>query len=330
MLDYMRIFISLLITAFLIQCVPEPPHSNPLDPYRSRPEANTTGINGLVVRKNIPHFPVENCRVTLLPLNQFTLTDSSGRFSFSDLVSGQYKMVAEKNGFLSDTLVFHTDSLNSSALLTFYLNSFPQLIRFSLYSKFIDQWWPDPFFLVEATLVANDPDGVADMQIPQLLVPELNQTYNFLQTARGDSFVLQIKESDLPDNNIFTLVGQRVVVRLEDQSGAVHFSEPYYLHRIIDTAPEPISPKGLDIVSPRPVFIWEAYVANFNFTYEISTFFVNAGIALLIHQSGELPASQLQYQYPDSLPSGDYFWTVGVRDALGNSSRSREAAFRVP
>jgi hypothetical protein len=33
--------------------------------------------------------------------------------------------------------------------------------------------------------------------------------------------------------------------------------------------------------------------------------------------------------YPDSIPDGDYYWTVTAEDSFDNSSRSKEGPFKI-
>ncbi|MEJ2636558.1 MAG: carboxypeptidase-like regulatory domain-containing protein [Calditrichia bacterium] len=324
----LRIFAGFLLAALLFNCAPEAPHSNPLDPYNKANSASGILLEGRVMEKNQPHLPLDSCMVILSPEQKFTSTDAAGSFSFDNLTPGEYQLVIQRHGYASDTTRFATDTLKSDPL-NFYLNGNPFLIRSQFFSEFIDQWWPDPFFLVKFGAIFDDPDGAADISDVTFTMPDAGITKVFEKTARPDSFFVQLDATDFPDNNVFEMVGKGAQIIARDKSGAVTSSGPFYLYRIIDTSPAPLQPAGMDTASARPLLHWESYRASFAFTYEISMFFVNAGIPVLIHSRKAISSGETEYQYPDSLAAGQYFWTIGVRDNLGNFSRSKEASFLV-
>jgi hypothetical protein len=118
-------------------------------------------------------------------------------------------------------------------------------------------------------------------------------------------------------------------VSLKDENGAATNGGPYYLRRIIEDAPQTVAPVNAQTVSPFPTLQWQAINLSFEFNYIVQVFRITAAIPILIHISPEIPPNQLSYNFPDSLTSGDYFWTIGVRDNLNNFSRSKEASFKV-
>ena len=164
----------------------------------------------------------------------------------------------------------------------------------------------------------------------QLYIPSFEIKFPFQFTARPDSFFIRLDDLSLPDNNLFSIIGQEQKVILVDEAGTMVISGPYHLIRIITTLPTPQSPTGLQSVTAQPLFQWQNYSALFTFQFEVKVFVVNAGVPVLIHHKKNLSSNLQQYQYPDSLPTGTYFWAVGVRDNLGNFSRSKEASFIVP
>ena len=320
-----------LLCLLLVQwnCVPEAPHSNPLDPIHKTYSNGIMTINGQVLKKNEPHLPLDSCLILLSPVQQFDTSDANGLFCFTNLYAGDYRLIISGEGFASDTFQLHTDSLDNSQL-HFYLNAFPFIQSFRIYSEFIDQWWPDPSYVVNCALTAGDPDGISDLSEIRLSIPEVNIERIFETTLKPDSFSLALTTEDFPNNNVFELIGKAVFIEIIDKSNERIKEGPYHLIRVIETSPDSLTPTGLQSVSARPFFHWKAYSASFSFNYEISVFFISSGIPLLIYSAANIPPTQTQYEYPDSLQSGTYFWTVGVRDELGNFSRSKEAAFLVP
>ncbi|NIA30758.1 MAG: hypothetical protein GWP06_12705, partial [Actinobacteria bacterium] len=152
----------------------------------------------------------------------------------------------------------------------------------------------------------------------------------FSATARPDSFSLRIDQLALPGQNIASLVGEKIYIHLRDSSGSTILNGPHQLVRVLDESPLPVSPTALETTAPRPTFKWQSYFAAFSFTFEISVFHISAGIPMRIFYRRSLPSEQTQFAFPDSLTSGTYFWTVGVRDRFQDLIRSKEASFIVP
>jgi len=323
-------FLGILFALLLIwNCVPEAPHSNPLDPYHTV-TSHGIELRGHILQKNEPHNPVDSCMVFLSPGNLFRIANQNGEFTFSGLTSGLYELVISHSGYDTDTFQVATDTLGPS-LVHFYLNGLPYLKKSLIYSEFIDQWWPDPYSTVNISVQVDDPDGAGDISEVQVHIPAMNLNWPMENIFRPDSFFLHLFQDDFPENDIVELIGKEVRINITYKSGAATEEGPFYLYRIIETSPIPIEPVALQVVTPLPLLRWEQYIATFAFTYEVAVFRVNtAGLPIQIHSVTRLPSTQLEYAYPDSLTSGTYFWTVGVRDELGNFSRSKEASFVVP
>lgn len=317
------------LVVFGIFCAPEAPHDNILDPYRNGGNAKGIEFFGEVLQKSEPHLPVKNCKVFLLPEQKFDTTNTVGRFYFTEMVPGIHQLIIEKGGFTTDTFFVDPDTVSGNPT-HFFLNGEPYIEAVKIFSEFIDQWWPEPIAYVNTGIKVGDPDGVSDLQNVTFQVPAFNLAAGFQETSVPDSFFLQLNEQFDPNIDLRDLIGKEIRIVLTDNSGARVVSQPYFLIRLNENSPETVEPTGLQIVEGNPVFKWVPYNASFTFHYEISVFFVNAGIPLLIHNKQKISPDTLQYQYPDSLSSGTYFWTVGVRDNLGNLSRSKEASFLVP
>lgn len=326
-LDFRKklIFFVLWCTA-LVSCVPDPPHSNPLDPFYNR-EINLQ-ISGRVSQKNNPYTPLDSCLLLLTPGNYFTFSDNAGNFVFDKLLPGSYQVVTYKSHYQTDTTTFHTDSLVSKPLFI-YLNGLPFIKKLYFYSQFIDQWWPDPYYEIVLNLIADDPDGMNDIQEIRLNIPEFD-LYESLRTSnRIDSFSISLQGNEFPDGNIFNIIGKNTFIELVDRSGSTQREGPFFIHRIIETSPTPLSPIGLALVNNQPILTWQEFSVPFNFQFEIQIFRIIAGIPNLIFYHKNIPSRQTEYQYPEILTAGQYFWVIWVRDEIGNLSRSKEASFQV-
>ncbi len=322
---------SYFISFFLMlvfNCVPEAPHDNALDPYHSSAAESGIELVGEVIQKVEPHSPISDCLVLLLPEQRFDTTSTDGRFRFMNILPGLHHVIVNKSGFDSDTFQIIPDTVQRNPV-HFPINGRPVIKKTKVYSQYIDQWWPDPVVFINFETIVEDSDGMSDIEDVQIEIPAFNLIRSLTNTARPDSFSLQLSDTDFPDNNIFSAIGKKIYFIVTDKSNSQTFSDPNYLIRIIDTSPETIEPSALQTVGPRPILQWRSYLAVYPFTYEVSVFFVTAGIPVLIHYQNEIDLTVHQYQYPDSLVAGTYFWTVAIRDELENLSRSKEASFLV-
>lgn len=311
----------------LASCVPEAPHGNPLDPFFNT--HSTIEIEGQVYHKTGVNNPIANCQILLKPAGLITTSDQSGHFFFSGIPVGEINLIVSKTGYQPDSIRVHSDSLLARTLY-FYLNGLPGVKNIHFYSQFIDQWWPDPYYSVNLDLTVEDPDGISDIKEIRLEIPDLNINRIIEASVRPDSFSLQLKESDLMSGNIFDIIGKPTYIQITDYSLAVSLNGPFFIFRIIETSPSIISPSGLATVNPQPLLTWQEYIAAFQFKFDIQVFYVVAGIPTLLQNKTGIPANQLNYQYPEPLNPGQYYWVVFVRDELHNRSRSKEASFQVP
>jgi hypothetical protein len=321
---------GLFFTIFVqwIGCAPDAPHENPLDPFHQSVGESQFTFKGQILQKNPPHTPLEGCLVFISPEQKFIHSDKNGRFEFTSGQDGEHQVIISKIDFDSTQLAINFDTLSSTSV-PIYLNGKPFLTSTAIYSEYIDQWWPYPQVFLLTSITVADPDGVSDLKEMHLEIPGISLSFPFSATAKTDSFSLRLDELRFPGNSLFPLVGQETKVVLVDDSDSRFIDNSFRLLRIIDIPPLTKTPTGLQAVSATPTFTWEAYQANFAFTYEISVFVINAGIPVLIHQKKFLKDSLFQYAYPELLSSGTYFWTIGVRDKFGNFSRSKEASFLV-
>jgi hypothetical protein len=99
--------------------------------------------------------------------------------------------------------------------------------------------------------------------------------------------------------------------------------------RIIQDAPIPISPTALDTAAASPQLVWAQPTLQFPYSYKLELFRLDQGLPSLLWSVSNVSASFSSFQYPNSLPSGLFFWTISVVDEFGNLSRSKEGSFLV-
>jgi len=324
---FWKIFIlfSLLV---LISCAPEAPHNNPLDPALNNTDSGAK-ITGKVYSFYQPLRPLKNVMVTLSPTEQATLTDEQGNFVFQNLNPNQYRLIANKTYYMPDSAAISIASGEDEKNVNLFLNALPQIKSMEYYSEHIDRWWLGEIYHAIFTLIVADSDGVADLDSVIFKSPSLNISKPFNATSRADSFMIDIENFELPDLNLQHLIENETYVQLKDKAEGRVIAGPFFLRRIIEDAPSGLTPAELDTASSFPNLSWQPIGFPFSFSFVVQVYRVDAGLTILIHTSPDIPLSQFNYDYPDSLASGTYVWTVGVRDNLKNFSRSKEASFIV-
>ncbi len=324
-----KILFALISIRLLVGCVPEAPRSNPLDPELNTGSSKAV-ISGIVFTRYQPVRPLRNAIVQLQPDLKLRMTDATGAFRFEDLEPGNYRLIASKENYTPDTLSVSIMNNTTPQEINFFLNAVPQIRKMEFHSEHIDQWWPGEIYHAFLSIVVADSDGLADIDSVIYRLPAFDLQKPFESTTRGDSFVVDIDNIDLPQESLQHLIEQPSFVRVTDKSGGRNQGGPIRLQRIIEEAPIPVSPANLETASPLPLLEWQPISLPFSFTYLAQVYRITAGIPVLIHTSPELSPARSTYQFPDSLTSGTYFWTIGVRDNLKNFSRSKEASFMIP
>lgn len=323
-----RLILSVLLTLLITACAPDPARDNPFDPAVSSPTSESY-IEGWGFSYYEPRRPLRHVTVTLNPLGRFQVTGSGGSFRFDDVPAGDYVLIAARAGFASDTLTVTLPEAGQASNQNFFLNALPSVRRVSLFSNHIDEIFPGEFFQATVTITVSDSDGVGDISALRLEIPELSLAKNFSPTARPDSFTVSILDIELPQTNLAPLVETGCRVVLEDRAGAREVEGPFFLKRIIEETPLPLSPAAFDTTGPLPLLSWQRLHLPFDFTYEVAVSRLFGGVAVPIFTRVDIAPEVLSLAYPDSLADGQYYWTIGVRDQLNNFSRSEEARFIV-
>ncbi len=309
-------------------CAPDAPHDNPLDP--SSPNYTNGGrVTGRILGMSLPYNGVSNALVTILQNGSAQLTTSDGSFSFADAPSGQIKLTIAKSGYLTDTLAIDL-SVGSNVDTTVHLDALPQITGEEVVTSKIDQWWPGPVYSATVTANVTDPDGQVDIMdsTVQVRVDSLSFT---MDRITGSTYQVVIDDSQLPNQDLQWLVGKELTVIARDHEDAVGSSSPFFVSRIIEPEAMPTSPVGLQITTPSPVLEWNPPSVTYNYTYELQVVHIDTstGIQTLVWSESGIISPGGTFSYPGTLSSGTYYWTVAIIDDYGNSSRSKEASFKV-
>jgi len=317
----------LLVGAMLMMpgCVPDASHDNPLDPASSA-FSNSGTLSGNVLSFYQPYVGIAGALVTLQPSGIAGLTNSAGVYSIDGVPAGNVRIIVSRSGYLTDT-VDTKASVGSESKLDIHLDALPVVGACQVVTRKIDQWWPYAVYSAAVTAAVMDPDGLGDVTGATLQV----DTMKFAMTYAPDQQVYQttVDAASLPQGSLEWLVGKSFSVTARDRIGASTVGKPFFVTRIIQDAPIPLSPTALDTASASPQLFWVQPTLQFPYSYKIELFRLDQGVPSLLWSVSNLSSSLSSFQYPNTLSTGTFFWTISVVDEFGNLSRSKEASFIV-
>ncbi len=310
-------------------CAPDAPHDNPLDPG-SPDYKNAGNLTGRVLSLSVPYTGISGALVTIEQngVSEFTLSD--GSFSFSDAPSGNITLITSKPSYMNDTLHL-TLPVGGSYDAVVHLDALPEIFNAKIVTTKIDQWWPGPVYSATVTANITDPDGLGDVVDSTVHVRIDSLLFKMNFTGGSDTYGVTVNATALPDSDLQWLIGKPVYVTATDRENGTSRQGPFFVTRIIGSEPSPISPVNPDSTTAQPVFQWNAPPSvSYVYTYFLQIYQVNAGTPSQVGNTITLGENYDYYGYQGSLAPGQYFWTIGITDQYGNSSRSKEASFVVP
>jgi len=306
-------------------CVSDVSHENPFDPLSANPKAGGR-LSGRIVLMDQPSVGVPGAVITTLPARSVAVADSQGYFAFPDASPDITALVAGGANVVADTAAV-TLATGESRSVTIPLNAIPTVSSVRIITRKIDLWWPNPIYSASVTAVANDLNGVNDLDSMWVTVDSLSFGMTYSVGAR--QFQAVINASELPSNTLEWLIGRQVHVRARDKRLAVGVSAPAYVARIIENEAAPVFPAPQDTASASPEFKWTPPSALFAFSYTISVVRLDAGTQTIIWTQDGIGSYLRTFQYPAALQTGNYFWTIAVVDEYGNIAQSKESSFIV-
>ena len=198
---------------------------------------------------------------------------------------------------------------------------FPELSVTSFHSS---QWFPNEDYFALEIVVSGVYTDLADS-----VIFVYDDSTNYQLNRESDIWRVSLESSIFPGNSLADLIGLPFCSVLYLDSDSIAVTEERYLFRVIDEVPSASQPMN-ELVSATPDFFWEAYEAKFTFTYTISIVHLSlSGYGTEVKSVTGIVSDSTNYTLTDSLPSGDYYWTIAVSDIFGNTARSKEAGFSV-
>lgn len=314
-------------TIFLnLSCLGDAERNNPLDPKSNNFE-NVGSVSGETLTFYSPFTSIANVEIRLQPGTFLTQTNSGGQFSFEKVPSGKYQISATKEGYASvaDSIIL---TLGETQVRQFHLDALPVISAFEVKTVHISRWFPqNDLFLLDVTVQVDDPDGVNDVRVAYLGIPEISFSDTLSVAQEPGTFRKNIVESSIPGRNIQNLLGLPIFLNVQDKAGFATISQPKFIARIIERTPVYESPFDDSLDVGNPVLTWNPTSLPFRFTYRADIFRIDQGIVNQVESISNINSGDSSVQVTQSLSPGDYFWTISVVDEFGNSSRSKEAAF---
>lgn len=307
-------------------CLDDAERNNPLDP-KSNDFENVGRVAGQTLTFYSPFTSIATVDIRLRPGTLVTQTDEDGQFTFEKVPVGKYQVSAAKEGYAlaSDSIEV---ILGETRNVRLNLDALPVISGFEVKTAHISRWFPQTeLFLLEVAAQVSDPDGVNDVALAYLEIPAISFLDTLLVTQEPGIFRQNIVESRIPGRNLQNIIGLPIFLHVQDKVGFETVSTPKFIARIIEQTPVYESPFDDTLDVSNPVLSWRPMNLTFQFTYKVDIFRVDQGIVNQVESIPGINAEEISVQVIQSLPPGDYFWTISVVDEFGNSSRSKEAAF---
>ncbi len=318
-----QIVFGLLIAVFLLQCLPDAPRVNALDPIHAD---NRTTISGKVQQLD-GVTPIEGASLMLQPGDLLTRSDANGDYFFEITDGdGSFMLSCTANSYSGDTLALNLDR-GEAAVADFSLNALPRFQRTSLLS---DNEASFQFQLgrryLNISAQVNDPDGANSIQTVWCEWPEFGIRDTLRWAPMENAYVSRPRESQLGVETLGALVGKPAFFYAEDQQGSIGISEAQTLRRVIWTIPIGDGPiedttQPFDFQWTRPDTIGGT---RFPLTYTIEIYIDSPVFFPPEDVISGLPVETTSVTYNNpALQAGEsYFWVLYFVDEFGNRSRS--------
>ena len=321
----------LIIVFFLIinsACFDPAGRDNPLDPESGiySPQGR---IQGYVNAYYQTDQPVAGAAIYLYPSGNYEISSEDGYFEFNRLPAGKYKIKAVRKGYRSDSTEVDID--NNIREIQLQLNGHPVIEQVILQTHHISRWWPsEDLYYISVDAYVEDPDGATDIDSVWVEVPTGGNIFPLTRTGQNGEFSKTVTDQELFVPSLYYLQGKPIMVYCRDLLDNQGESEKMYIPRIIEQIPVLVYPTDLASINNSPItFEWEPLYLGFPYKYKFEIYQINLGVYNKIYEIDELPGNTQAYTFTNMLDQGDYFWVLYIIDEFGDSSRSKEGAFRI-
>jgi hypothetical protein len=311
-----------------IGCLSDAERDNPLDTFAEnyQPIGKLFGRVTSFYRTDII-LPAAD--LDLEPAGRYTISGSDGLFEFNNLPSGNYTLICSKEGYRPDTVFIEINT--ESKEKNFRLNSLPRFEQIELNTHHVSRWWPaEESYFLRLKAQVRDKDGINEIDSVWFSVPSISFAETLFISNLNGIYEQTITEDQLPLASLRQLEGKTMALFCRDIVNNISVSDDLFLPRLIQEVPVQVSPTGLETINSFPLtFMWEQVFLPYTFTYKIEIYQVNFGFFSRITEITDILSNQIFYEFTNELPAGDYFWLLYVVDEFGDTSSSKEGAFRV-
>lgn len=324
----MKKVLYLPILILLIGCVSDAPRDNILDP-QSKDYKTTANITGFVTTYYQPYLALPHALLTIDSLNYFSMANDNGRYEFFDVPFGEYSLKCSYDNYRSDSITINVDSDNHE--IYFRLNALPVIESATISSHHVSRWYPvDDYYYLNVSANANDLDGINEIDSVKIEIPSIGFIDTLNTSGFNGTYQHTFFENQLPVQTIRSLEGVPIYFICWDRVGNSGKSAEHYIPRIVQDVPVLIAPTGLQIINTFPTeFSWEQVYLEYDFELKIEIYQINFGIFSKIREYKNILPNQTTFVVNQALPAGDYFWIIYIVDEFGDTSSSKEGAFRV-
>jgi hypothetical protein len=269
--------------------------------------------------------------VELWPSNLTANSDSTGFFVIRNAPAGEYLLYARHRNYANDSTRVIIQQ-ETPARVNFLLDALPQIRRMTGRTFHVSNVAPEgavDFALFEVAV--EDPDGPADIAAVLMQIAGLDKIDSLRETSQAGVYNIKIFASDLANGRLQSILGREILFTAVDRLGKRPEPQKLFLFRLIDQAPELVTPKDrMAADSTRPLLIWNTFSAAFAFTYSVRVEKIVAGIPALAWEKTAIESALTSVRVDKVLAKGEHRWTLSVTDEFGNTSTSEPAAFMVP
>ncbi len=268
-------FFAFGLLLFLVGCMDDVAHDNPLDPAN---DSNTLQISGQVFTFYHPRSEITGATIHIDPGDGITISDQSGFYEIHHLAPGTYTIWCLADGYNQDSLEI---VLNGNLKQDFFLDGSPEFTEISIRAHHHSRWFPrEEIYFLELETRVTDPDGIGDIRSVTCSIPSLDFQDTLQPGLEAGFFSKELFGQDLPVTSIHQLIGQEIVLEVMDDYGTSAKSESHYLTRILEQTPVLLNPSGLESVQGDTItFTWEDLSLPFPASLRIDIFQISLGIA---------------------------------------------------
>ncbi len=318
-----RIMLIFLIGVILC-CAPD--HDNPYDP--ESPFFDTNGyLVGQAKSYYAPNIGLPDVQLSIIQTGQSVQSQSGGYFEFQSLTAGIYQLTARRQHYAPDTVIIQIWP-HDTTHVQIRLDGLPVFSEVNCHTHFKDQW-SEPSYEVHFEVQVNDIDGPTDLDSVFVQIPAVNIQTKLNYNPIREIFELILFEDDLSPFFVNELVGSPIFFSALDLVGNWNKSEAYFLTRVIEQTPIPLSPVDRDTVGARPYLVWLPYPYRFPVQQQIEVYRTITGIPVFIWDADSILSESDSIQVDFLLDEASYFWTIAAIDQFGNLARSKESPFIV-